>query len=134
MYQELYDAMAARLLALGFANVGSALAAPPPLPAAQLYLHDDKEVTEDPQTFRELHWVVQLSVGSDRDGDAKVEDLHQYLDTIRDGFAGWRPAGSVGIVEPCRVSRIALAGHKDHGPTEYILSLVWRVIPAAFTL
>ncbi len=134
MYQEMYESQLARLALLGFANVGSALADTPPLPAVQLYLHDDKEVTQAPQPFREVQWVVQLTVGPDGDGDAKVKDLHRYLDNIRDGFAGWRPEGSVGIVEPCSVPKIAISGHKDHGPTEYLIFLVWRIVPQTFTL
>ncbi len=134
MYQELYERLVMRLSSLGFANVGSALAEIPPLPAVQLYLHDDKEITQAPQPFRELQWVIQLTVGPDSEGDAKIADLHRYLDTLRDGFAGWHPTGSTGIVEPISVPKITLSGHKDHGPTEYLLFLVCRIVPAAFTL
>ena len=134
VYHDLYTILSDRLLAIGFAHVGSALQDPPPLPAVQIYLNGDKEIAKTPSVLRELTWVAKLAVGPDSDGNAQVEDLHTYLDMLRDGFAGWRIPGVVGITEPCSVPEINIIGHQDHGQTQYLVFIVVRVIPATFAI
>ncbi len=133
MYQGLYTMITAKLAALGFANIGSSLDDQPPLPAVQVYMHEDKEVTQRPGAHREVTYIVQLTMGPDANDDAQVSDLHNAMDTIRDGFAGWRTE-TVGITEPVSVPKITIAAHKGHGATQYMIFIVFRVIPATFHL
>jgi hypothetical protein len=74
-----------------------------------------------------------VSSGPDSDGNAKIEDLHGYLDTIRNGFAGWNTKLR-GITEPCMVPKIQIADHRDHGTTQYLVFIVLRGLPATFTV
>ncbi len=131
MYQQMYEMITARLQEIGFTHVGSALAAPPPLSAVQVYLDEDKEITQTPQPHRQLTWVAVLTTGAGADGDADLPFLHANLDRLRQGFAGWNPE-QAGITEPCMVPKITLAGHADHKETRYGALLVFRVIPTTF--
>lgn len=132
MYQELYTIITARLTELGFVNVGSALADSPPLPACQVYLSEDTAVVDTPAPTRQISWAVKLAVAGAAAGPA---GLHDYLDTIRQGFSHWRPAAvSAGMLLPFSVPRVRIHDHRDHGTTEYLIFIETRINTTSFAV
>ncbi len=132
MYVDLYDVFAEQLTALGFANVGTAVGEQPALPSVQPFLSEDKEVTKENVVIREVVYILKVTVGHNETPKAAQTEMLGLLDTIRDGFAGWRPENLEGIQGSIAVPSIQLSDFKDHGNLEYLVFLRLRVIPRTF--
>jgi len=132
MYHDLYTVITDRLTALGLNNVATGIGDVPPLPACQVWLGEDKFITDAPAVIRELTWALQVTVGhNDTDGAAQLQ-MHGYLDTIRDGFSDWRPGDCVGLQGAFSVPTLRIESYKDHGSTVYLAALLIRVFPQSF--
>lgn len=131
MYQKLYEIITDRLRELSFTNIGSALQTPPPLPSVQVFLMEDKELDSSPAVRRQVSYGVQLTVGPGSDGDTNPATLHQLLAALMDGFAGlslherW-------IIEPVSVPKLTITDHVDHKGTQYLILLVFILVPKIF--
>lgn len=132
MYADIYSVIVARLAALSVSNVDTALGDPPALPAVQPYLVQDKEIATKPTVIRELVYGVKVTVGHNDTGGAAQLEMLALLDTIRDGFAGWRPDDCVGIQGAFSVPDVRIEDFKDHGSTVYLVVLKLRVSPQTF--
>ncbi|HEB51574.1 MAG TPA: hypothetical protein ENI89_13285 [Desulfobulbus sp.] len=132
MYTDLFDVITDRLADLGVANVGTALGGEQPLPSVQPYLAEDKEQQTGTTVFREIVFAVKVTVGHNDNELAAQAEMLGLLDTVRDGFHGWRPPDCVGIQRGFRVPAVRLEEFRSGGSTVYLVLLQVRVIPETF--
>ncbi len=132
MYVDFLEIISERLGGIGLPNVATAIGDQPPLPAAQPFLSEDKEITKETIVVRELTWIVKVTVGhNEANGQAEAQ-MMGLLDSIRNGFAGWRPDGLVGVQRSFSVPSVRISDFKDHGSLEYHVFLRLRVNPQSF--
>lgn len=132
MYSDIYDVIGERLTELGLENVDTALGDQPPLPAVQPFFSEDKELAKKPVVIRGLTYMVKVTVGHNETPKAAQTEMLGLLDTIRDGFADWRPDDLVGVQGSFSVLSVQIADFKDHGRLEYLVFLRLRVNPKSF--
>lgn len=137
MYSEIQQIIEARFFSevSELVTVGTALRdKQPKRPDALVWLAEDKDVGGNPTVLRELVWMVKLSVDHEKvDGLAQTK-MHEILNDARIAFAGWRPAGVVGIRGAMQVGTIRISDHKELGPTEYLMQIIHRVFPKNFSI
>ncbi|MBV5305567.1 MAG: hypothetical protein J0652_02615 [Desulfobulbaceae bacterium] len=134
MLQLIFEMITARLESLGlFATVGSALTdGPGALPAAEVWLADDKEKTETPAVLRELTWIVRVSASHEEDTGEMQANMFALLDAVRDTFVAWPPDGYIGVKRWWHVPQIKIESYKDHGSLVYLVAMSLEVLPSTF--
>lgn len=134
MIDDLFDVISERAVALAvLGSVNPALSdRARVLPAADVWLAEDRMVADQPAEIRELVFVLRLEVAHQAAAGALQRQMHRLIDALRAGFVGWRPDDCRGIQGRFSLPLVKIQSYQDHGPAVYLVSLAVRVFPAAF--
>ncbi len=128
----IYTLITDHLAEIGLVNPTTGVGAPPPLPATQVWLAEDKTESDRPESLRAQVWACQLTVAhSETPGEAQAKML-EMVGKVRSGFTGWRPTGVVGIHGGFSVPLIKIEGFSERGNLVYLCALSIRVSPKTF--